>query len=341
MSCATSVLVHVGYHKTGTTWLQSGPFEDSELGFVRPWSSTLLRRLLVYPTDFEFDAARAREALLPAIREASSAGLVAVMSDERLSGSPHAGGYDSAEIARRLGQTLPGARILLVIREQRGAIYSTWKQYVRDGGAAPLSKYLAPRNPAEIPQFRFSHWEYHHLIGRYQRFFGAEGVLVLPFERLAADAHAFVGRVAGFAGARGAHPGAEGRYREGREYSGLGALPLAVKRQANRLLVRNALSPAAPLYVKDHERRFEALDRLVPSRLSRPLERRWRRRVEAAVGERYAASNRETQHLTGLDLAALGYPVDRSSGGPEPRETAPALSGSPPLERVREKTSRP
>jgi hypothetical protein len=300
-------LLHVGYHKTGTTWLQTGLFASPARGFTRPWRSGPIRAALVRPTAFEFDSSRAAAAFADGLREAAAAGLVPVVSDERLSGSPHAGGYDSGEIARRLHRTFPGGRVLIVVREQRRAILSTYRQYVRDGGVASLAGWLHPRNPDELPQLAWSHWEYHHLIGLYRELFGAERVLVLAFETLAGDDAGFGKRIARFAGARG--PGVSAAPPAGSEYRALGALTTAIKRHANRWLVRSSLSPGAPLYVKDHERRFEAFDRLLPRALSSPLERRWRRRVEQAVGERYAASNRATAELAGLDLAALGYPV--------------------------------
>ncbi len=313
MERRTGPLVHIGYHKTGTTWLQSGLFVDREAGFYRPWTSKQLRDSLVLPSSLEFDADEARRVLAPGVESIEGEGLVPVASDERLSGSPHAGGLDSAEIAERLAGVFPEARVLIVIREQRAAILSTFKQYIRDGGAAPLGKYLSPRRPEEVPQFRFEHWEYHRLIERYQSLFGADRVLVLPFENLVQRPEAFALRIQEFIGQteRTAPSG-------GREYPALSALTLAIKRQANRLLVRTALNPSAPLYVKDHERKFERLDRLLPRWWSGAIERRWRREVVRRTESRYATSNRRTAELTGLDLAGLGYRVEPAGAG-EPR----------------------
>ncbi len=302
------LLIHIGYHKTGTTWLQTGLFSDGSRGFTRPWTSQVIRAALVLPTAFEFDPGQARRVFEPELAGAAERALVPVLSDERLSGSPHAGGYDSALIADRLAQVFPEARVLAVIREQKEAIYSTYQQYVRDGGAASLEKYLAPRNPAEVPQFRFSHYEYHHLIAHYRKRFGADQVLALPFEWLRSDPGRFLDAISGFSGvpAGGSPP-------TGRQYPSMSALVIALKRWANRWLVRNALNPAAPLYVKDHERRFERLERAVPGWLSRPLERRSRAHIARVVGDRYGASNAATSALVGVDLAALGYAVAPAS----------------------------
>jgi len=295
-------LVHVGYHKTGTTWLQTGLFADEAPGFVRPWDSKAIRGALVLADPFGFDAREARRSFAPGLGGAARRGLVPVVSDERLSGSPHAGGYDAALLAERLAAVFPEARVLLAFREQVELIHSIYKQYVRDGGVATLAGYLHPRNPAEIPQFRFGHFEYDRPIRRYRELFGDDRVLALPFELLAADERAFVDEILAFCGLQ---PGAD--YRPGVRYPALGAATLALKRWTNRLAVRNALSPAAPLYVKDHERRFERLDRLVPRGLSARRERRERAAVAEAVGDRYAESNRRTAELTGRDLAAMGY----------------------------------
>ena len=169
------MLVHIGFHKTGTTWLQQGLF--SSKAFNRRFTSTQIRDALVGPTSYQFDPETAR-ALLPC----DSASGCCVISDERLSGSPHAGGYDSSMVAERIAATFPDAKVLIVFREQRAMIHSVYQQYVRDGGAAPLAKYLRPRGTYEIPQFRFEHFEFHHVISHYRRLLGDDQVLALPYE---------------------------------------------------------------------------------------------------------------------------------------------------------------
>ncbi|MGB5311120.1 MAG: hypothetical protein WBN38_03550, partial [Polyangiales bacterium] len=32
-------LLHLGYHKTATTWLQNAVFSDEDLGFISPWGA--------------------------------------------------------------------------------------------------------------------------------------------------------------------------------------------------------------------------------------------------------------------------------------------------------------
>jgi hypothetical protein len=89
----------------------------------------------------------------------------------------------------------------------------------------------------------------------------------------------------------------------------MGALTTALKRHANKVFVRSALSPGARYYVKNHEHRFERLDRWVPRAASRRLDRHWADAVERAVGERYGESNARLARLIDRDLGALGYDV--------------------------------
>jgi hypothetical protein len=74
----------------------------------------------------------------PEFERCERGGLIPMVSSERLSGNPHSGGYDSAVLAERLHQVFPGARVLVMIREQRSMILSSWAQYVRVGGACLL-----------------------------------------------------------------------------------------------------------------------------------------------------------------------------------------------------------
>ena len=81
-----AVLVHIGYQKTGSTWLQQGLFSAREAGFGVVVRQSKVKRTMVAPDDFEFDAARCREAYQPRIDMMERRGVVPVISAERLSG---------------------------------------------------------------------------------------------------------------------------------------------------------------------------------------------------------------------------------------------------------------
>lgn len=266
----------------------------------------MLQPSFVTVDPFGFDPESTREKFEPVIKEAQDQGLVPVLSHERLSGSPYAGGYDSGLVADRLAATFPEARVLVVIREQKGMISSVYKQYVRAGGAATFRQYVnAPRGRARMPVFRFEFFEYHRLISYYQSLFSPDNVLVLPHELLQAQPEAFLGRIGAFLDV----PAVNSTVRQ--IHISPSALALSLKRHVNRYFVRDGLNPAPPFEVKDLnkallKKTFD-LDNRLPSRLRDWYERCWRRYVEGQVGDRYAKSNAITAELTGLNLRRFGY----------------------------------
>jgi hypothetical protein len=295
-------LVHIGYHKTGTTWLQREVFNSSAAGFSQLGGA----QRLIAVNAFSFKPRKVRNQMERRIGEVLDRGLTPVLSSERLSGAPHFGGYDSEIIADRLAAVFPNARIMVVIREQKEMFLSIYKQYIRRGGAASLRQYLAaPRDGYWIPQFRFEYLEYHRLISHYQDLFGTRNVLVLPYELLRARPEDFLAKVSGFVGL----PPAKPRFQ--RMNVSLSALSLSLRRHANRYLVQDPVNPAPPFaFPRSHEileRSCRAVDAIAPETLLEIHERRWRHRAAREVGTRYAGSNARTAALTGLDLREFGY----------------------------------
>ncbi|MBX9695991.1 MAG: sulfotransferase [Cyanobacteria bacterium] len=191
-----SILFHIGYHKTGTTWLQAHLFTNSDLG-LRLMDRDFVRTRMMVPGPFEFDANGTREQFNSMVSKIEATQLTPVISNEGLSGSPHAGGYNSKELADRIYAVCPQARILIVVREQQSAILSNYAQYVSIGGRASLQDYVQPKKrwQTRIPLFRLEHFKYHLLVSYYKKLFGANNVTVLPYELFVAEPEQFVERV--------------------------------------------------------------------------------------------------------------------------------------------------
>jgi hypothetical protein len=302
------VLLHVGYHKTGTTWLQRDVFSGGVPGFALPWHRGVLNDAFVTVHDFDFTRQGALDLLETTRRVPESSDTVDVLSHERLSGNPHSGGYDSRWIADRLHATFPSAHVLIVIRRQPEMILSAYKQYVREGGAQPLDRYLHPprRGRARVPQFSLGFFEYDRLIRCYHELFGSAAVLVLPFESLGPDPVAFVARISSLAGVA-----APASVPDGRRNVGLSGVSVGAKRRFNFWFARDAVNPAAPF---DWPRvahgvrvRIDRVDSKLPAGWRTRSDRRLEAAVRAETEGRYADSNRRTAELTGLDLASFGY----------------------------------
>lgn len=299
-----ALLIHVGYHKTGTSWLQRHWFGDPARGFARVSTHDLR---IPDPDPLCFDAEALRRGYAPRLAAARAGGGVPVISSERLSGNPHSGGYDRKEIAERLARVFPQARILIVLREQRAAILSSWLQYVRVGGTCPLREYVFPEQDGRLPMFRIEHFFYDRLIALYQRLFGAPNVRVELYERLRDEPESFAASVARFAGVEVPHDLPFQR----RENRGLHALAIGLRRRLNPLLRRdsvNGRSPwCTPLLALPGRGLVAAVERLVPRSLGEPWQRAWQRWLAERLEGVFRASNRETAALTGLDLERHGY----------------------------------
>jgi hypothetical protein len=310
------LLLHIGYHKTGTSWLQRFLFTSAELGLARVSGEGKIKQAIVAPHELEFDPATCRAAFEPRIGNIQRSGLMPVLSAERLCGDMLYGGYDSAQNARRLAATFPDAAVLIVFREQRQMIVSSYREYVSSGGLLSLDDYLRPP-PARFPHpwpFSALHFEYDRLISLYRELFGASRVLALPYELFRSRPQEFVLRIVAFGGTV---PDVEA----------IAALPFSVvenpawptttlgaRRRAN-LLLGGRLNSWAPLDARVGlggavNRGLRILGSRSPDTMTAAAARKLAANVEAAVGGRYRRSNRHTASLTGLDLAPFGYDLD-------------------------------
>jgi hypothetical protein len=304
-------LLHIGYHKTGSTWLQQKVFSNPEAGFRRIAGPESLRPTFIEINPFGFNPDIVRKHFKPKIREAQDEQLVPVLSNERLSGSPYAGGYDGGLIADRLAAVFPDARVLVVIRKQSSLLMSIYKAYVRKGGAASFEQFVSPlTGTTRMPSFRFDFLEYHRLIGYYMDLFGSGNVLALPYELLNTQPEAFLEHIGEFAGVAAT---AKNLRSMNVSHS---ALALLLKRHANRLIVKDGLNQAPPFAFEGSRelvwRLCRKVDKKIPVSLRDRYERRLLRFAEEQAGNRYAESNALTSKLTGYDLRAFGYPCEPS-----------------------------
>ena len=312
------ILIHIGYHKTGTKWLRGGLFLNKAAGYSWIDKDTAPVRGLIREHPLEFDAEAARRDFEPLLAEAETKRLMPVICWGRLAGQAFSGGYDTKEIADRLRAVFSDGRILVVVREQRSMIVSTYKQYVKAGGPCTVEDFLQPGADQgwRIPLFDFEYFEYHRLLGYYRSLFGADNVLALPYDELVRDRRGFLARIGEFAG-RPVPEEVLGEMSDAkRRNPAQSALVLGATRVLNRFGPRNELNPA-PLVESSvvHGAATRMRKKLDPANLraTRGLaersERSLKQAVAVAVGDRYVESNRITAELLGADLESLGWMV--------------------------------
>jgi len=296
------MIVHIGYHKTGTTWLQESVFARHP-NMAVPFSVAELNELIVRPNSFAFDPDKTRSQILSRTVESQR---VPVLSYERLSGDPLSGGRDSKEMADRLYRLFPEAKIVIVLREQIEAIASIYKQYVLMGGCGTVSQFMS--HPDEgLPEYAFfdvKYYCYDALVNYYLEKFGAPNVLVCYYEDLRRD---WVGFLSNLLSAVGVDPSFIPNASE-RVHVSLSDTSIQLLAILNRF--GRTYPHPAPFLEIDWIRRYGRSALYKTNNLWRcmSLGRSVKEQVRQQCPiERFRESNRQLSTLVSRDISELGY----------------------------------
>ena len=194
------MLIHVGLHKTGTTYLQHHVFPSAELGFRMVGDHKEIIERVVLANPYAYGPGRLRDVFGPRLEAAKKASFTPVISCERLSGSPAAGECWWADGTERLAEAFPEADIVLTIREQGSILASIYKHLIRNWLSASIREFLdqEPLSRGFLPICRLEYYEYHWMISHCMRLTGsADRVHVLPFEWLRESPTRFIQPIMG------------------------------------------------------------------------------------------------------------------------------------------------
>ncbi len=300
-------LIHIGLHKTGTSWLQDrlGRRHGRDLWYCGP--GELVRNTLIVPGIPDFDAGRARATLAPLTEAAAEAGLPLVISDEALGGLPFHRQFLREVVLERIARVFPETPLMISIREQAAVIHSIYGQYLRFGYTSSLAEFLTEPEPGS--SFRAvldrSYYDYDRLRRHLEATGLAGRTWIVPMEWMLADSAAFFAELGRRLG-RDLPPEEDGA--GGKVVNPAWSPPaMWLARQANRFRSQDSR------WQKPRDGFFYAnnlanrLNRLVPEATARRLHERDRAEVGRILGDSYAASNTALAAATGLDLAAFGY----------------------------------
>jgi len=309
------LLFHIGYHKTGTTWLQKNVFvSTSKVFFPLNADRNKLAKLFVSGRDgfvlspFATNKVEILKEFIELTKNRKDKSKTLVLSFERLSGHPHSAGLDSKRIAERINGVFPSAKVLIVIREQRSFILSIYFQYLLKGGVHSLKKYLNIVYDKKRSYFSPNHINYVPLIKEYYNLFGKENVKVLPYEMFKRTPVEFINSISAFINAN-----IEIDESAFENYSN----------QTNRTIVRfyfrflnyfifsNSLNNYSFLKNKFSKKLslfFKSIvSMLIPKKWDKRLNLKLAAYIEQWVGDRYASSNVELSKLIDIDLTKYGY----------------------------------
>ncbi len=181
---STPLTLHIGYHKTATSWMQRKLFV-ADHGYAQIADHADVFNHIVQPHGLDFDPAPMRD-LIAARRGAMPMG-APIISSEILSGNPLFGGRESEAYAARLAQIAPDARIVISIRNQQRILPSVYMQYLLRGGTMTPAQFFAGTNEFGYFGFTPQHFAYDKLVALYQSLFGTQSVYVMTQESLQRD----------------------------------------------------------------------------------------------------------------------------------------------------------
>lgn len=103
----SDIILHIGLHKTATTWLQNEIFSKMNVEYIHDFNlSTPLKKNKV------------------------------IISHEKLSGNPVflSSATTRYVYANRLSRIFPNAKVIISFRDKKSWVSSLWKQYIIEGG---------------------------------------------------------------------------------------------------------------------------------------------------------------------------------------------------------------
>ena len=197
---AENVIIHIGFHKSASTFLQKRFFPELSANYLFFAGSNNNREILDYAESTSgFDAGVIHEwvksELIKKYNKVERP--TTILSHEELSGHPH--GYGEIcpyTTARNLHKAFPQARILILIRNQIDYLTSIYAFRVLRVGheSRSFDRFITEEGAKGL----FNHLEYHRLVKYYHRLFGPEQVLVLPMELLSRSTSEFCGKICSF-----------------------------------------------------------------------------------------------------------------------------------------------
>ena len=179
-------LIHIGFPKTASTWLQENLFPLVRNMDVA--STEEIFQWIIRPHAFHFDAEKVRNYFLTRYKKPL------IISQENLLGFMNLGGHNGVmtkELGQRLHDVFPEARIIIFTRNQTDLIASAYFNYVQNGGTYGINKFLFHQANKSL-LFSFHYLEFDKLITYYHSLFGEENVHVFPYEKLQSNPQKFI-----------------------------------------------------------------------------------------------------------------------------------------------------
>lgn len=166
-------VIHIGYPKTASTWLQDEYFPKVKNYHFVSWRE--VNNQLVFSDSLNFDPEEIKKHFIDKMKCSKL-----LLSSEHLTTAInfgwHFGNYSIAN-AYKIKAVYPNAKIVIFIRKQQSLICSAYLQYVKNGGTYSFKKWAYSGK-----NFSFKHLLFTPLVELYDSLFGVENVFVYLYE---------------------------------------------------------------------------------------------------------------------------------------------------------------
>jgi hypothetical protein len=185
------IFLHVGYPKCASTFLQKKIFSPHpDIDYIGPETGVNrnFNELFFNTTESLYDPEAVRNCFL-------KNGKTKLLSIETLVGDGFTSHINGDFYARRLSETFPNAKIIIIVRNQENAIESLVMQWIKSGWSGKFSPndfFKQIKLYTEQVGFDYDLFKYTRTINYYRRLFGSNNVHVLFFEDFQKDIFGFV-----------------------------------------------------------------------------------------------------------------------------------------------------
>ena len=215
--------IHIGYHKTASTWFQLvGLPAHTGIAMYNDSRTPLDRYFMqhfVEPDDLVFDRQSFESGFIDVLRSnlGPVSGTITGICEESLSGH-YWNGCGQYQLARRVREVFGDTRIIITIRHQHDMLVSLYANYVKTGGTKSLVALMTDDNM--FGERVFDKLCYDRLVRHYVQLFGRENVFVMCFEDFARNPGSVFNNMLDFVGAGCLElPASEGARRVNVRYS--------------------------------------------------------------------------------------------------------------------------
>ena len=308
----SQLLIHIGYPKTASTWLQEVIFKNEKSGFIAPWGAQSAEAIeqFIIANSFLFSAKSAYEVFEPGLKEATKRAMIPVISHESLTGTQIKGTYRGKQVADRIYAVFPQAKILLFIREQKSIVLSSYREHIKKGVTVTLERFIGAgkRIPGFAPTCQLDHLQYDLIVSYYQNLFGEKNVLVIPFELLKNSPINVTQKILNFVDLNENIEHLDLKALKKRKNVGFKGATVSFRRQLNKFSEPAYFGQGGPpLSWRVAQKLSKTVDLFFPKTIHQRFEKRYRKIIAEHIKDYFYQSNKRTSQLIELDLENLGY----------------------------------